>query len=145
MSELLLYYKCAKLTRVRFLPRSERNSETRRLHSFVLCLSVWFLSSTGTQPAASSDDYLKTFQYHHIFLNNYILYFQADVDNVGSDFDLNSLIEGDVDDDEFGEHFTNKEDREESKTPVVSFYEPLKVRHSFTTNNIVKPWFGYKN
>ena len=50
------------------------------------------------------------------------------MDNVGSDFDLNSLIEGDVDDDEFGENFTNKEDREGSKTPVVSFYEPLKVR-----------------
>ena len=62
---------------------------------------------------------------------------------MGSDFDLNSLIEGDVDDDEFGENFTNKEDREESKTPVVSFYEPLKVRA--TTNKIVKPWFGYKN
>ena len=43
------------------------------------------------------------------------------MDNVGSDFDLNSLIEGDVDDEEFG-------DREDSKTPVLSFYEPLKVR-----------------
>ena len=38
---------------------------------------------------------------------------QADVDNVGSDFDLNSLIEGDVDDDEYGE-----ENREEPKTPA---------------------------
>ena len=62
------------------------------------------------------------------------------MDNVGSDFDLNSLIEGDVDDDEFGENFTTKEDREESKTPVVTFYEPLKVR-----DKIVKPWFSYKN
>ena len=59
-------------------------------------------------------------------LNN-LLFFQADVDNVGSDFDLNSLIEGDVDDDEFGD---NKAEREESKTPVVSFYEPLKVRYN---------------
>ena len=84
---------------------------------------------------------------HHIFLDNNILYFQADVDNVGSDFDLNSLIEGDVDDDEFGENFTAKEDREESKTPVVSFYEPLKVRQSYynTTNKNVKLWFGYKD
>ena len=53
------------------------------------------------------------------------------MDNVGSDFDLNSLIEGDVDDYEFGENFSNKEDREESKTPVVSFYEPLKVSQSY--------------
>ena len=66
---------------------------------------------------------------------------------MGSDFDLNSLIEGDVDDDEFGENFTNKEEREESKTPVVSFYEPLKVRQSYynTTNKNVKPWFRYKD
>ena len=98
--------------------------------SFVLCPSVWFLSASFTQPASFSDDYLKTFQYN-IFLNNNIFYFQADVDNVGSDFDLNSLIEGDVDDDEFGENFANKEDREESKTPVVSFYEPLKVSQSY--------------
>ena len=88
------------------------------------------MSASFTQSASFSDDYLKTFQYHQISSSTIIifLYFQADVDNVGSDFDLNSLIEGDVDDDEFGENFTNKEDREESKTPVVSFYEPLKVR-----------------
>ena len=56
--------------------------------------------------------------------------FQANVDDeedgVASDFDLNSLIEGDVDDDS-----TAGEDPEtqveESNTPVVRYYEPLKV------------------
>lgn len=46
------------------------------------------------------------------------------MDNVGSDFDLNSLIEGDVDDDDF----TAARDDEDARTPVVSYYEPLKVR-----------------
>ena len=60
--------------------------------------------------------------------NLILIFFQADVDNVGSDFDLNSLIEGDVDDDEF----VNARD-EESRTPVVSYYAPLKVRTSINT------------
>ena len=52
--------------------------------------------------------------------------FQADVDNVGSDFDLNSLIEGDVDDDDF----VSPRDGEDASTPVVqTYYAPLKVRN----------------
>ena len=51
-----------------------------------------------------------------------------DAEGVASDFDLNSLIEGDVDDDDFGEQFnTLKGENEESKTPVVTYFEPLKV------------------
>ena len=53
---------------------------------------------------------------------------EVDAEGAASDFDLNSLIEGDVDDDDFGDQFTiSKEDTEESKTPVVSYFEPLKV------------------
>ena len=52
-------------------------------------------------------------------------FFQADVDNDGSDFDLNSLIEGDVDDD----NYVSPRD-EGARTPVVqSYYAPLKVRN----------------
>ena len=52
--------------------------------------------------------------------------FQADVDNVGSDFDLNSLIEGDVDDDDF----VSPREGEDASTPVVqTYYAPLKVRN----------------
>ena len=52
--------------------------------------------------------------------------FQADVDNVGSDFDLNSLIEGDVDDDDF----VSSRDNEGASTPVAqTYYAPLKVRN----------------
>ena len=51
-----------------------------------------------------------------------------DAEGVASDFDLNSLIEGDVDDDDFGEQFSaSREEAEESKTPVVTYYAPLKV------------------
>ena len=51
-----------------------------------------------------------------------------DAEGVASDFDLNSLIEGDVDDDDFGEQFNvTKEEAEESTTPVVTYFEPLKV------------------
>ena len=53
-----------------------------------------------------------------------LYYLQADVDNVGSDFDLNSLIEGDVDDEDSAE-----DNDQDSRTPVVrTYYEPLKVR-----------------
>ena len=57
--------------------------------------------------------------------SHYTLYYlQADVDNVGSDFDLNSLIEGDVDDEDSAE-----DNDQDSRTPVVrTYYEPLKVR-----------------
>ena len=49
------------------------------------------------------------------------------MDNVGSDFDLNSLIEGDVDDDDF----VSSRDNEGASTPVVqTYYAPLKVRTS---------------
>ena len=57
---------------------------------------------------------------------------QADVDAEGlnSDFDLNSLIEGDVDDDDFGEEFVTalEEPRVDKKDgPVRVHFEPLKV------------------
>ena len=44
------------------------------------------------------------------------------MDNVGSDVDLNSLIEGDVDEDD------SIRDDEGSRTPVISYYAPLKVK-----------------
>ena len=60
--------------------------------------------------------------------------FQADVDNVGSDFDLNSLIEGDVDDDDF----VSPRDGDGASTPVVqTYYAPLKVRN-FVLNSAFK-------
>ena len=60
--------------------------------------------------------------------------FQADVDNVGSDFDLNSLIEGDVDDDDF----VSSRDNEGASTPVAqTYYAPLKVRN-FVLNSAFK-------
>ena len=50
---------------------------------------------------------------------------------MNSDFDLNSLIEGDVDDDDFGEEFVTalEEPKAESKKdgPVRVHFEPLKV------------------
>ena len=57
---------------------------------------------------------------------------QADVDAEGlnSDFDLNSLIEGDVDDDDFGEEFVTalEEPKVDKKDgPVRVHFEPLKV------------------
>ena len=57
---------------------------------------------------------------------------QADVDAEGlnSDFDLNSLIEGDVDDDDFGEEFVTalEEPKLDKKDgPVRVHFEPLKV------------------
>lgn len=53
-------------------------------------------------------------------------------EGVASDFDLNSLIEGDVDDDSNAEednHLETKDNNrgEDSQTPVVRYYEPLKV------------------
>ena len=61
-------------------------------------------------------------------------FFQADVDNDGSDFDLNSLIEGDVDDDDY----VSPRD-EGARTPVVqSYYAPLKVKTLFESENIFK-------
>ena len=65
-----------------------------------------------------------------------ISFFQAEVDAEGlnSDFDLNSLIEGDVDDDDFGEEFVTalEEPKAESKKdgPVRVHFEPLKVSSS---------------
>ena len=56
------------------------------------------------------------------------LILQADVDNVGSDFDLNSLIEGDVDDDDFVPGRDEETEAADSRTPVVTYYAPLKVR-----------------
>ena len=54
------------------------------------------------------------------------------MDNVGSDFDLNSLIEGDVDDDSIA----NRDDEDEdSRTPVVTYFAPLKVCPSFNVIN----------
>ena len=53
---------------------------------------------------------------------------EVDAEGVASDFDLNSLIEGDVDDDDFSEQFNlSREENEEAKTPVVTYFEPLKV------------------
>ena len=58
---------------------------------------------------------------------------QADVDaeeGLNSEFDLNSLIEGDVDDDDFGEEFVTAlegPDEKEKAASVVTFLEPLKV------------------
>ena len=53
---------------------------------------------------------------------------------MNSDFDLNSLIEGDVDDDDFGEEFVTalEEPKAESKKdgPVRVHFEPLKVSSS---------------
>ena len=54
-----------------------------------------------------------------------------DAEGVASDFDLNSLIEGDVDDDDFGEQFAiSRGESEESKTPVVKYFAPLKVSYT---------------
>ena len=119
-----VHYNCAKLTRVVLAKiRSSRRKYSHKKHSVVfsvpLLVFVWQICITRL----TVWKHLNTQQ---DLLNN-LLFFQADVDNVGSDFDLNSLIEGDVDDDEFGD---NKAEREESKTPVVSFYEPLKVRYN---------------
>ena len=49
---------------------------------------------------------------------------------MNSDFDLNSLIEGDVDDDDFGEEFVTalEEPKADKKDgPVRVHFEPLKV------------------
>ena len=54
----------------------------------------------------------------------------VDAEGINSDFDLNSLIEGDVDDDDFGDEFvTAIEDPEEkdSKTSAATYLAPLKV------------------
>ena len=64
---------------------------------------------------------------------------QADVDAEGlnSDFDLNSLIEGDVDDDDFGEEFVTalEEPRVDKKDgPVRVHFEPLKVSFGRLSN-----------
>ena len=67
-------------------------------------------------------------------------FFQAEVDAEGlnSDFDLNSLIEGDVDDDDFGEEFVTalEEPKADKKDgPVRVHFEPLKVSLSWG-----RPW-----
>lgn len=52
---------------------------------------------------------------------------------MNSDFDLNSLIEGDVDDDDFGEEFVTalEEPKADKKDgPVRVHFEPLKVSWS---------------
>ena len=66
--------------------------------------------------------------------------FQAEVDAEGlnSDFDLNSLIEGDVDDDDFGDEFVTalEEPKVDKKDgPVRVHFEPLKVSLSWG-----QPW-----
>ena len=66
------------------------------------------------------------FSFRMQIFNSLIL--QADVDNVGSDFDLNSLIEGDVDDDDFVPGRDEDTEAADSRTPVVTYYAPLKVR-----------------
>ena len=53
---------------------------------------------------------------------------------MNSDFDLNSLIEGDVDDDDFGEEFVTalEEPKADKKDgPVRVHFEPLKVSLSW--------------
>ena len=56
---------------------------------------------------------------------------------MNSDFDLNSLIEGDVDDDDFGEEFVTalEEPKADKKDgPVRVHFEPLKVSLSWGGN-----------
>lgn len=53
------------------------------------------------------------------------LFLQEAVDDVTSDFDLSSLIEGVVDDDD--SEAGARSDPEDAKTPVVLYREPLKV------------------
>ena len=70
---------------------------------------------------------------------------QADVDAEGlnSDFDLNSLIEGDVDDDDFGEEFVTalEEPKVDKKDgPVRVHFEPLKV--SLSLGNLGRSCLG---
>ena len=51
-------------------------------------------------------------------------------EGLNSDFDLNSLIEGDVDNDDFREEFVTAlegPDEKEKASSVVTFLEPLKV------------------
>ena len=51
------------------------------------------------------------------------------MDDVTSDFDLNSLIEGVVDDDDDSEDgLGTRSDPDDAKTPVVLYREPLKVK-----------------
>ena len=76
---------------------------------------------------------------------------EVDAEGVASDFDLNSLIEGDVDDDDFGEQFAiSRDENEESKTPVVKYFAPLKVSYTgirliflLLKNNIIWGEFLY--
>ena len=70
---------------------------------------------------------------------------QADVDAEGlnSDFDLNSLIEGDVDDDDFGEEFVTalEEPRVDKKDgPVRVHFEPLKVSFNLGGSRLGRLW-----
>ena len=58
---------------------------------------------------------------------------------MNSDFDLNSLIEGDVDDDDFGEEFVTalEEPKADKKDgPVRVHFEPLKVSLSWGGGNL---------
>ena len=53
---------------------------------------------------------------------------EADTEGINSDFDLNSLIEGDVDDDDFGEEFvTAVEEPETAEIQPPVYFAPLKV------------------
>ena len=77
----------------------------------------------------------------HNNCNNCLIFsiLQADVDAEGlnSDFDLNSLIEGDVDDDDFGEEFVTalEEPKVDKKDgPVRVHFEPLKVSFGRLSN-----------
>ena len=77
----------------------------------------------------------------HNSSNNYLMLsmLQVDLDAEGlnSDFDLNSLIEGDVDDDDFGEEFVTalEEPKVDKKDgPVRVHFEPLKVSFGRLSN-----------
>ena len=56
---------------------------------------------------------------------NTFLQAELDGEEANSEFDLNSLIEGDVDDDDFGETFNDEAKEEEPER--VTYFEPLKV------------------
>ena len=83
-------------------------------------LCIWEFYNT----VSSHDSFIIVWTPARFFVANLIQFLvaQADVDNVGSDVDLNSLIEGDVDEDD------SIRDDEGSRTPVISYYAPLKVK-----------------
>ena len=66
-----------------------------------------------------------------------MLQVDLDAEGLNSDFDLNSLIEGDVDDDDFGEEFVTalEEPKVDKKDgPVRVHFEPLKVSFGRLSN-----------